>query len=248
MSWVPPSTLRERLKRAIVPPRQELKRVIARELRKGEPELRLLPQLVDPNRVAIDVGANRGVWSHQMASLCPQVFAFEPNPKIFAILDAARPANVVTSPIALSDCPGRAELSIPRSPRGYSNQHGSLSGRWAEGAEFGVVDVETACLDDLDLPPCGLIKIDVEGHELAVIDGARRMIARDRPTLLVEIEERHSSGSIEASITHIEALGYRMAVMKAGALQDGAAFDPQSDHRDRVEQPGYIFNFIFRPI
>ena len=87
-------------------PRQELKRVIARELRKGEPELRLLPDLVDPKRAAVDVGANRGVWTHQMAAICPRVYAFEPNPKMFAILDAARPSNAEARQIALSDRTG----------------------------------------------------------------------------------------------------------------------------------------------
>ena len=43
MSWTPPSTLQEKIKRALFSPRHELKRIVARELRKGEPELRLLP-------------------------------------------------------------------------------------------------------------------------------------------------------------------------------------------------------------
>lgn len=247
MTWTPPTTLRERIKRAVFNPRQELKRVISRELRKGEPELRLLPDLVDPERTAVDVGANRGVWTHQMAALCPRVYAFEPNPKMFAILNAARPANAVTRQIALSDRSGVADLNIPRSARGYSNQHASLETGWIGGKTFGVVQVTTARLDDLDVEPCGFIKIDVEGHEAAVIAGAAGLIERDRPTLLIELEERHSDRPVEQSIADIQALGYDAFVFKDGALRGIEAFDPDADHRAAVETGRYIFNFVFKP-
>jgi len=247
MSWTPPSTLREKIKRAVFSPRQELKRIVARELRRGEPELRLLPDLVDPGRAAVDVGANRGVWTHQLAALCPTVYAFEPNPKIFAILDAARPANVVARQIALSNQSGLAELNIPLSARGYSNQHASLETGWLGGKTFGVVQVVTARLDDQGLEPCGFIKIDVEGHEAAVVAGAVGLIERDRPTLLIEMEERHSDRPIEQSIADIEALGYDALVFKDGALKGIEAFDPDADHRAAVETGRYIFNFVFKP-
>lgn len=247
MSWTPPATLAESIKRALFSPRSELKRVVARELRRGEPELALLPDLVDPTRAALDVGANRGVWTHVLAGLCPRVYAFEPNPKMFAILEAARPANAVVRSLAASDRAGTAELCVPRSARGYSNQHASLEAGRMGGRDFGRVEVETARLDDLDLPPCGFIKIDVEGHEQAVIDGARALIARDRPTLMVEIEERHTGRPVELSIAAIEALGYDAWVLKGGALRPVAEFDPAADHRAAVGRPGYVFNFIFRP-
>lgn len=247
MNWTPPSTLREKIKRAVFSPRQELKRIVARELRRGEPELRLLPQLVDPARASVDVGANRGVWTHQLAALCPRVYAYEPNPKVFAILEAARPANAVAGQIALSDRAGVASLKVPRSTRGYSNQHASLETNWVAGTEYGTVDVVTARLDDLDLEPVGFIKIDVEGHEAAVVAGALGLIARDRPSLVIEMEERHSDKPIEASIAAIVALGYDAFVLKGGALRPITAFDPDADHRAVVEAPGYIFNFVFKP-
>lgn len=247
MSWTPPTTRWERIKRSVISPRGELRRIIKRELRQGEPELKLLPDLVDPNRAAIDVGANRGIWTHQMAALCPRVHAFEPNPKMFAILEAARPANAVVRQIALSDRAGTASLNVPRSARGFSNQQASLEAKRSVGAEFGVVEVATARLDDLDLEPCGFIKIDVEGHEAAVIAGAVALIARDRPTLLIELEERHTDRSIEGSIADVEALGYDAFFFKDGGLRPIAAFDPEGDHRAAIGTPRYTFNFIFKP-
>ena len=188
-----------------------------------------------------------GVWTHQLATLCPRVYAYEPNPKMFAILDAARPANAVVRQIALSDRSGVASLRVPRSARGYSNQHASLESNWTGRQVFGVVEVATARLDDLDLEPCGFVKIDVEGHEAAVVAGAVELIARDRPTLLIELEERHLDCPIEQSIAAIAELGYDAFVFKDGSLRSLEAFDPDADHRQAVERPGYIFNFIFKP-
>lgn len=52
-------------------------------------------------------------------------------------------------------------------------------------------------LDDIIKDDVGFIKIDVEGHELAVLKGATSLINRCRPVLLVECEERHSPGGTE---------------------------------------------------
>ena len=54
----------------------------------------------------------------------------------------------------------------------------------------------------------GFIKIDVEGHEIEVIDGAKKTILENMPVLLVEIEERHTQSSVKKSIEYIEKFGY----------------------------------------
>lgn len=247
--WTPPENFRERLKRIFFTPRQRLRRIVARELRRGEPELRFIPQLIDPKRHAIDIGANRGVWSDCLGRHCPGVLAFEPNPKMFAFLSAACADNVLPSPLALSDHAGEAILRVPRTARGYSNQQASLARRADNRfSEFGELSVATACLDDLDVPPCGFIKVDVEGHEAAVLRGAGRLIARDRPVLLIEMEQRHTGERIEASLQSVMALGYSATFLRDGIETPISGFDPDGDHRHRVEQPGYVFNFIFRPL
>ena len=53
------------------------------------------------------------------------------------------------------------------------------------------IDVPVKRLDDLHLDQVGLIKIDVEGHELAVLRGAADTLTRNRPAVLAEAEERH---------------------------------------------------------
>jgi FkbM family methyltransferase len=112
----------------------------------------------------------------------------------------------------------------------------------------GEMTVATACLDDLALPPCGFIKIDVEGHEAAVLRGASRLIARDRPVLLIELEQRHTGEPIEASLQAVMGMGYAASFLRDGVETPIAGFDPDADHRGRADRPGYVFNFIFRPV
>ncbi|TGY88352.1 FkbM family methyltransferase [Marinicauda algicola] len=243
----PPATLEERLKRALVPPRLELARITRRELKKGEPELRLLPHLLDRSRAAMDIGANRGIWAGLMARHCGTVWAFEPNPKLFAVLERAAAPNVECRRIALSDAAGEAMLMIPGEAGRYSNQGASLSRDKIGTRAHMSVSVDAARLDDLDPPPTGFLKIDVEGHERAVIEGARGLIARDRPVMIVEMEERHTGREISGELDFVEALGYRTLVLKEGQLSARSRFDPDADHRARAGKPGYINNFIFLP-
>lgn len=245
--WEPPSSLDERLKAALVPPWLYLRYKALREWRRGEAEVRLLPMLVDRRRNAVDVGANKGTYSYFLGRLARHVYAFEPNPKMFRILARGAGGNVTVSPLALSDCNGTAEFRVPRGRRGYSNQGGSLSAvKVADN--FAAVAVETRKLDDLALRDIGFIKIDVEGFEEPVLAGARATIARDRPTLLIEIEEAHTRKPIEQSLEAVLRFGYRGLFFDraADALRSLDVFDPERHHR-RPEGGGYVFNFVFLP-
>ena len=183
-AWEPPSSLEERLVGALLPPRLYYWVRAHRERLSGEPELGLLPTLVDPGRNSVDVGANKGVYTYWLQRCSRHVYAYEPNPKMFRILHAAAGGNVTVSPVALSDATGTSMLRVPKTMGGYSNQGASLNYRKV-GPDYGEVAVETRRLDDAGLADVGFIKIDVEGHEMAVIEGGRELIARDRPTLLV---------------------------------------------------------------
>ena len=244
----PPSTWMDSLKRTLVPARWTLARITAREWHSGEPELRLLPQLVDPNRAAFDIGANRGIWANVMARYCETVWAFEPNPKMFDLLSRASRSRVVCRTEALSDADGEIEFLIPGEGQHFSSQGGSLSPVKIGDRPHMRVPVMRARLDDLDTPPVGLMKIDVEGHEAAVLDGARQTIARDRPIMIIEIEERHTGQRIEDALDHVESFGYRAKILKDGRLANRSEFDPQADHRDAVGTGHYINNFVFLPL
>src|SRR5205085_7556894 len=88
------STLEERIKHALIPGRLYIRYRALKEWRRGEAELKLLPSLIDRHRNAIDVGANKGTYTYFMARLARHVYAFEPNPKMHAVLRRTIGSNV----------------------------------------------------------------------------------------------------------------------------------------------------------
>jgi FkbM family methyltransferase len=108
--------------------------------------------------------------------------------------------------VALSDANGTAVLSTPvfsgRPALGLASVSKSFPGAHLD-------TVKTATLDSYELLDISLIKIDVEGHEAAVLGGAVRTIERERPTLIVEIEPRHGA-DVASLISSIKSLGYYM--------------------------------------
>ncbi|HEX7095394.1 MAG TPA: FkbM family methyltransferase, partial [Acidimicrobiales bacterium] len=138
---------------------------------------------------------------------------------------------------------------VPRHHSGFA----TIEPRNALPAEHRVdeLTVRTVRVDDLEwLDDVGFVKVDVEGHELAVLRGAERLLRRDRPTLLVECEERHHPGATAALRAYLEGLGYEgLFVMWDGVLQPIRLF--ADVHQvvthlcDRRDGRHYVNNFIF---
>ena len=105
----------------------------------------------------------------------------------------------------------------------------------------------------------GFIKIDVEGHEQAVLDGAVQTIRRCRPRLLVEVDDRLSPGGLARARAYFDRLGYTGHFVRQGKLEPIGAFSIDEMQRpDRLPDltapltarkrfGSYIYNFIFLP-
>lgn len=114
------------------------------------------------------------------------------------------------------------------------------------------VRVSTVRLDEMDLPPVGFMKIDVEGHELAVLEGAYHLIERDAPTIILEAEERHRAGTVRACSTFLHERGYEGFFVLDREILNIADFDI-SKHQNmdnvafsaRILGRTYINNFLF---
>lgn len=213
----------------------------------GEQEIHVLSQLVDPDRFAIDVGVHEGIYSRHLAKLCRGVIGFEANPVSAAFCQAALGKLAAIHNYALSDAPGMAKLRVPVSEEGRAETAlgtaaptNSLGGRSSRE-----IEVSAARLDDFQLPPVGFIKIDVEGHEEAVLRGAEATIARNRPVLMIEIEERHNPGALRRIFERLRADGFRTACLVSGRLQDAPA--PEALAARSPADQGYINNFFFIP-
>ena len=218
-----------------------------RRLHRGEPELRLLSGLVDPHRTAVDVGANKGTYTWLLSTLSRHVYAYEPNPAMRWMLSRCTPRNVTIFPRALSDHSGDAILRVPRRGGRFANNVGTLRPAF-DHLSCELVPVTTSRLDDDGLADVGFIKIDVEGHEQEVLRGAREIIARDRPVLLVEIIADHNDRPVDDTIDLVEHLGYRAYVAQGTELTEWAQL---RDARERRSGHGAanprIRNYIFLP-
>ncbi len=243
-----PALARDALKR-LLPPRARLVAFAYKNLLVGDPIIRRLAEFADPRRTAVDVGANIGVFSYFLARRCPRVVAYEPNPLVAERLRLAAADNVEVVRRGLSDRSGRATLSVPiiegRQVHGLGRVATNGDGRGAM-----LFEVELGRLDDEPLTDVGFIKIDVEGHEESVVRGGERLIRRDRPVILVEIEQRHTDTPVADIFALIEGFGYEGCFLKSGNLRPVAEFDVERDQDiANLSRAGtaYINNFVFRP-
>jgi FkbM family methyltransferase len=145
--------------------------------------------------LVVDVGANTGFYSLIAGRCGSRVLAFEPVPMVREILIRNVAANhlegvVTVSPSAVSDRLGRRTLYIPDPSHGLLETSASLDAAFKPHAS--TIDVDVVPLDALltARQKVGVVKIDAEGHDAAVLRGATAMIARDRPILFVEVLPR----------------------------------------------------------
>lgn len=214
-----------------------------RALRKAcdghEGELRLLPAIVPRDRVAVDVGANRGNYSFFLSRLVKRTIAYEPAPPMARFLREAKLPGVEVREAGVSDRAGQLTYCAPLNRKGRPQYNiGYLGDGLPDGKKGIEVPVKVVRLDDEDLGDVGFIKIDVEGHETAVIDGARALLARCRPNLLVEIlEGRGDRAAVFANETvkRLDALDYEAYVFARGGLR------PLSDAPLNQDVMNYIF-------
>jgi FkbM family methyltransferase len=167
---------------------------------------------------AIDVGANLGQWTLPFArAVGPtgRVLALEPAPRNAASLaktlaaNALRHAEIVAC--ALGDRDGAADFAMPLVTSSRSD-----TGTARVGPAFGGDEALSVAVRRLDtliaergFDRIDLVKIDVEGHERPVLDGAAAALARFRPALVIETGHE-AEGDRAAIHDRLAGLGYRM--------------------------------------
>lgn len=184
-------------------------RLLARRTKYVEDEILGLPGLVEPGSVCIDVGAAAGLYTLALSRLVGatgEVHSIEPlpfaHPVWSRVLGTRSSANVRRHSLALGREPGSGVMSVPSgrfvrvTGRSFLDWKTNGLGSNAEFARHTRLDVEVDTLDGLcrraGMKRLDFIKIDVEGAELQVLEGGEGAIAEFRPTLLVEIEARHT--------------------------------------------------------
>lgn len=165
--------------------------------------------LVPEGAVVLDVGANIGAVALRAAQKARRVYAFEANPATYARLaENVRQNDLPVTPVHAAVSDRRGQL--------YSRPaQGSRNTGMAEVAPTpSGPPVPAVCLDDFVTErnlTVGLLKVDVEGHDAAVLRGALAMLRRDRPIVVVEVNDehlcRHGSSSREV-LDLFGGLGY----------------------------------------
>lgn len=163
---------------------------------KNEPDLTVVRRLVRPGDVAVDVGANYGLYTRflsEMTGLTGQVFSLEPVPLTYDLLESnvakLRLNNVQTLNVAASSAAGTAHMTVPRYETGGENFYEARIAAGGDGPERRV-EVPTRPLDELfakQSPPVSFIKLDVEGHELRCLRGAAGLLTEVKPAWLIEV-------------------------------------------------------------
>ncbi|MFZ2724913.1 MAG: FkbM family methyltransferase [Methylococcaceae bacterium] len=176
-----------------------------------EHEIELFRQLIQPNSVVWDIGANIGVLTIPLARFVGHqghVIAFEPQPEVFHLLSANIAVNALNHvramPFALSNEQGI--LNIPAVDYSRSGNFGGISFLNAEN--YSNKQVECRKIDDLSyLPLPNFIKIDVEGMELLVLQGGIHTIKKSRPVIYCENDRIEKSENL---IAYLWSLDYRL--------------------------------------
>jgi FkbM family methyltransferase len=201
----------------------------------AEPEtLREFAKLVADARVIADVGANQGLFTLFATALSSsvRVHAFEPSPVLFRALVRNVRLNrlgdrVVASPLAVSDAESSVSFVVPRTQYS-SNGHLADTGDAPRGDErtiaIDAVTLDAALAhvaDEVDL-----VKIDVEGAEARVLEGARKILESSRPAVIVEVVDGRAAPKIETVLRSVDYeffwLTQRGPVQLASLLPDPA--------------------------
>lgn len=231
-----------------------------------EPEMGILCHLLqnNTNKVALDVGANLGLYSELLSPIFKHVIAIEPQPKLAKYLQKILPANVILVESAASDHQGRSVLRTPKTSQifNYAPQLDALasleeSNELNGNQQIDEIEVRLETLDTISAhcaEEVGFIKIDVEGHELKVLMGAHNVLTKFKPMVMVEID-RHMNEHYFDVFKLMQGGGYYSFYLnpKNGRITPCNQEDVvklQADEefkklRSNKPAPGYISNFIF---
>ena len=231
------------LQKIFIPDHLILKKRILRSVEsKIEQEYLALPQLCNKDLISIDIGMFRGVYSFLLSKYSKSVIGFEANPIMYKYLEKNLKKivkNIKIYNFALSNKESEVCIKIPLRNKSNlrSNFEDFYEGGLAtihqdnklEGKKLETFKTKCNMLDNFKFnEKIGFIKIDVEGHEQLVLEGAVNTINKDMPNLLIEIEKKHRSDSIEKTFKYLRKLGYKAYTYKNNKLNLLTDFNNQN--------------------
>lgn len=171
-------------------------------------ELDILTPLLRPGRTVLDIGAFIGshtVYFGQQVGPRGRVYAFEPQRHAFQMLCGNVALNALTNVTCLPYVVGR-ETGWRRLGELSQTMSENFGGTQALVVPAGE-PTRTIRIDDLELPRCDIIKIDVEGMETDVLAGASKTLERLKPIIYCENNKKDRSAQV---LSELARQGYRI--------------------------------------
>ncbi len=179
-------------------------------------EMHVFRSLIAPGQTVIDVGANLGFMTTIFASLVGasgRVLSFEPSPAVFEKLEKTVAANglsqVIAKRLGCGATPGTQRLQQVN----RSSGNASIIG----GADGASVEIRVVPLDDVPevwMAEVSLLKIDTEGYEPQVLQGAQRLISENKPIIYLEMGGDYLASTLQ-SIEFLSEAGYETAHVRS---------------------------------
>ncbi len=178
----------------------------------NESEFKFIQSILSPKSTVIDVGGNIGIFTVLLASLCQRVYSFEPAPETFERLKGNVFRNklnhVSLHQLALSNISGEIMFSV--SPNSPATNHIAVAN------DSTAINVPVTTLDtfvqDNQIETIDFLKIDVEGFEASVLEGAEALLSQNRVKyLFIEIcpsNFEKANSSVEKVISSLSNAEY----------------------------------------
>jgi FkbM family methyltransferase len=224
-----------------------------------EQEFYLLPELVGDRKRAIDIGAHNGLYTYELSKLCDSVESFEPQPWLYnKLCDYAIPKASIHN-VGLSNKQDYLEINVPTLDGKKLDGMASFRASAATSEKYQVetVRIEVKRLDDYQFKDVSFMKIDVEGYESEVLEGAIETIKTNYPNILIEIEQRHLPDIDMLSVFNlIKDLDYSGCFILDGRRLPIEEFSFEIHQKPYIQEleilnfkniKKYVNNFIFFP-
>jgi FkbM family methyltransferase len=179
-----------------------------------ETEVSLFNQIVRENDIVVDAGANIGAFAVPISKMVGDkglVYCFEPQPFLCTVLSTNLLANGCVNARAMSVALGSeaGKITVPNFNYRREDNFGGISfahERTEIREKSGALGIAQMRLDDvIDVPRLRLIKADVEGMELSLLNGAKQLIETHRPYLYLECDK---PGATDALIAFLKEYDY----------------------------------------
>lgn len=157
-------------------------------------------------RIALDIGANVGLWTRDLCKYFEKVIAVEPVLEFRQCLVENIPAkNLIIEPVALGSVNTTINMIITEHNTGHSH---------VDIASMGQGSIPMVTLDSMNLIDIDYIKIDCEGFENNILQGAKETILKNRPIIVIEDKKHKDVGHADTDSALNTLLSWNARIIK----------------------------------